>query len=186
MTLLTTKKAINDFKFILFIIALMWGLEIANLVFNHQINQLALVPRQVDRLFGIVGMHFLHWSIPHLLANTLPLVILGILVCIDGKVAKVTLSIMLLTGLLVWLFARNGTHAGASGLVLGYFGYLLSNAYFERSIKNIILAIITIVIYGGIVISLVDFRDTISFEGHIFGFIAGMVSAWFWRRKGKS
>lgn len=161
----------------------MWVLEIANLVLDHQINQLALVPRQIDRLFGILGMHFLHWSIPHLLANTLPLAILGVLVCIDGKAPKVTFSIMLLTGALVWLFARNGTHAGASGLVLGYFGYLLSSAYFERSIKNIILAIVTILIYGGIVISLLDFRDSISFEGHIFGFLAGIISAGVWRRK---
>lgn len=183
MTSISIHKAINDFKVVLFVIALMWGLEIANLVFDHQINQLALIPRHVDRLFGIIGMHFLHWSIPHLLANTLPLLVLGFFVCIDGKAGKVTLTIMLLTGILVWLFGRNGVHAGASGLVLGYFGYLLSSAYFERSIKNIILAIITVLIYGGIVISLVDFRDSISFEGHIFGFLAGIISAGMWRRK---
>ncbi len=181
----TTKKAINDFKFILFIVALMWGLEVANLVFNYQLNQFALIPRQPDRLFGIIGMHFLHWSIPHLIANTLPLVVLGFLICIDGKAPKVTFFIMLLTGILVWLFARNGVHAGASGLVLGYFGYLLSSAYFQRSIKNIILAVMTVLIYGGIVISLVDFRDSISFEGHIFGFLAGIISAGMWRRKVK-
>jgi len=164
-------------------IALMWVLEIVNLAFDHQLKQLALVPRRVDSLFGILGMHFLHWNIPHLLANTLPLAILGFLVCLNGKAWQVTLSIMLITGILVWLFARNGNHAGASGLVLGYWGYLLSNAFFERSFKNIALAIFTILIYGGIVVSLVNFRDGVSFEGHIFGFIAGIVSARIFRKK---
>lgn len=173
----------NDFKFILFICALMWGLEIANLILDHHINQLALIPRRVDGLFGILGMHFLHWNIPHLLSNTLPLVILGFLVCVNGKGRQVTFSIMLLTGCLVWLFARNGVHAGASGLVLGYWGYLLSSAFFERSLKNIALAIFTILVYGGISISLIDFRESISFEGHIFGLIAGIITAWFTHRK---
>jgi len=162
-------------------IALMWGLEIANMIFDHTLNHFALVPRQASKFFGILAMHFLHWNIPHLLSNTLPLVILGFLVCVNGKGKQVTLSIMLLTGLLVWLFARDGVHAGASGLVLGYWGYLLSSAFFERSFRNSLIAIVTFLIYGGIVISLLDFRDSTSFEGHIFGFIAGIFSAWFWR-----
>lgn len=186
MRLYASKKALNDYKVILFMIAVMWVLEIANMVFDHRLNYLALVPRQMDSLFGILGMHFLHWSIPHLISNSIPMAILGFLVCINGKGLQVTVSIMLLTGVLVWLFARNGVHAGASGLVLGYWGYLISCAFFERSLRNIVLAIFTIFIYGGIVLSLVDFRESVSFEGHLFGFLAGVVTAWLWRRKGKN
>lgn len=160
----------------------MWVLQIVNQVSNYSLQYLAIVPRQIDSLFGIFTMHFLHWSIPHLISNTLPLAILGCLVCIEGKAVKVTLSIMLLTGLLVWLFARAGSHAGASALVLGYWSYLVSCAFFNRSLKNIFLAIVTILIYGGILLSLVDLRATTSFEGHFFGFVAGILVAWFWRK----
>jgi len=159
----------------------MWVLEVVNIIFERNLNHLALVPREPNKFFGILAMHFLHWNIPHLLSNTLPLAILGFLVCVKGKAIQVSVSIMLLTGLSVWLFARDGVHAGASGLVLGYWGYLLSSAFFERSVRNILIAFITFVVYGGIIISLLDFRDSTSFEGHIFGFIAGVFSAWFWR-----
>jgi len=178
---LAKKNAANDFKLLLFIIAIMWGLEIVNMIFDHSLNHLALVPRQPSKFFGILAMHFLHWNIPHLLSNTLPLAILGFLVCVNGKAKQITVSIMLITGLSVWLFARDGVHAGASGLVLGYWGYLLSGAFFERSFRNILIAMVTFLVYGGVVISLLDFRDSTSFEGHIFGFMAGVFSAWFWR-----
>jgi len=93
---------------------------------------------------------------------------------------------MLLTGMLVWLFARSGGHAGASALVLGYWSYLISCAIFERSFKNILLAIVTIFIYGGLLLSLIDLRSSTSFEGHFFGFVAGIITAWFWRKEIKT
>jgi len=181
-----TRTAIRDCKLLAAAIALMWMLQIINLGSDYSLRDLAIVPRQIDSLFGIFTMHFLHWSIPHLLSNTLPLAILGCLVCIDGKAVRVTLTIMLSTGLLVWLFARAGGHAGASALVLGYWSYLISCAIFDRSFKNILLAIMTILIYGGLLISLIDIRASTSFEGHAFGFIAGIMTAWFWRKEIKT
>jgi len=161
----------------------MWLFEIINLVFDRNLNQFALVARQSKHLFGILAMHFLHWNMVHLFSNTLPLVILGFLVSLNGKARQVTFSIMLMTGSLVWLFGRDGIHAGASALVLGYWGYLLSNAIFERSFKSLLLAALTILIYGGIVISLIDFRESTSFEGHLFGFFVGVLNAWIWKNK---
>ncbi|TQV89293.1 rhomboid family intramembrane serine protease [Aliikangiella coralliicola] len=177
------RKTVNDYRILLFFTAFIWLLEIANLIFDHQLNQFALQPRQVSALPGIVTMHFLHWNLFHIISNSIPLLILGFFVCSVGKGIKVTISIMLISGALVWLFARNGLHAGASGLVMGYWGYLISNAVFDRSLKNIFFAILTIAFYGGIVFSLIDFREHVSFEGHIFGFLAGVMSAWIWRDK---
>jgi len=177
------KQAIRDFQFILFLVAFMWILEIINMVMNHSLNNFSIYPRIPEKLYGIVTMHFLHWNLAHIISNSLPLLFLGFLVSSLGKARQVTLLIAVLSGSLVWLFARNGTHAGASALVMGYWGYLISCAIFERSLKNILIAIITIVIYGGIVFSLIDFRATISFEGHLFGFISGIISAWIWHKK---
>ena len=180
------KKAIKDFQFILFLIAFMWIIEIINMVLNHGLNNFSIYPRNPEKLYGIVTMHFLHWNLAHIISNSLPLVFLGFLVSNLGKTKPVTLFIMLLSGLCVWLFARVGTHAGASALVMGYWGYLISCAIFERSLKSILIAIITIAIYGGIVFSLIDFRSSISFEGHLFGFLSGIVSAWIWHKKTRS
>ena len=177
-------RAIKDYKVLLFFVAVIWLIEIVNLYLGHSLNSFGLVPRQPERLFGIVTMHFLHGGLAHLIANTLPLLVLGFLVSATHRSLQVTATIAILTGCLVWLAARNGQHVGASGLVMGYFGYLVSCAFFDRSLKNIILMLLTIVLYGGLVFSLIDFRAWISFEGHIFGFASGIISARIWRKYG--
>jgi membrane associated rhomboid family serine protease len=170
----------EDYKIFFIYIVLLWGIEIVNLLLSHNLNQFALRPRETGNLYGIITMHFLHNGVGHLLSNTIPLLVLGFFVSSLNKLRSVTLLIMLLTGLLVWFFARDGLHAGASGLVMGYWGYLISNAYFNRSFKNIAIAVITLIIYSGAVFTLFDFRAGISFEGHIFGFISGVFCAWLW------
>ncbi len=174
------RKAMKDYKLLLIYIVLLWGIEIVNLLLSHGLNHYALRPREVGSLYGIITMHFLHNSIGHLLSNTIPLLVLGFFVSSLNKLPRVTFLIMLFTGSLVWIFARDGLHAGASGLVMGYWGYLISNAYFNRSFKNIAIAVITLIIYSGAVFTLFDFRSGISFEGHIFGFISGVFCAWLW------
>ncbi len=178
------REAIKDYRLFLFFIVLIWVVEIVNIFFTHDLNAFALRPREVDSLYGVISMHFLHNSLGHLLSNTIPLLILGFFVSVLNKMRQVTFLIMLLSGLLVWFFARDGLHAGASGLVMGYWGYLISNAFFYRSLKNISIAVITLLIYSGAILTLFDFRASISFEGHIFGFVSGVISAWlFMERK---
>ena len=176
-------QSIRDYKVLLFFIALLWIIELINLLIGHQLNQFALRPRDLSGVYGIFTVHFLHWDFAHLLSNSIPLAFLGFLVCATGRALVVTVTIMLSTGVAVWLFARNGLHAGASGLVMGYWGYLISNALFDRSLKNLFIGIITIALYGGIVFSLLDFRATTSFEGHLFGFAAGVAVAWGYSKR---
>lgn len=177
------RRTFSDYKLILVFIVLIWGVEMVNIALQHNLNEYALRPREVGSLYGVLSMHFLHNGLGHLLSNTIPLLILGFFVSALDKMRQVTFFIMLLSGLLVWVFARAGIHAGASGLVMGYWGYLISNAFFHRSFKNISIAIMTLLIYSGAVFTLLDFRASISFEGHLFGFIAGVVSAWIFSDK---
>lgn len=172
------RKSIIDYKLILLFIALIWGIEMVNLLLKHELNEFALHPRDVNSLYGVISMHFLHNGWGHLISNTIPLLVLGFFVSALNKMRQVTLLIMLLTGLLVWFFARDGVHVGASGLVMGYWGYLISNAFFHRSFKNITISVITLFIYGGAVLTLFNFQAGISFEAHIFGCISGIFSAW--------
>jgi len=95
-----------------------------------------------------------------------------------GRFWETTICITMLTGLLVWLFARDAHHVGASGLVFGYFGVILARAAIERSITSIFLGLVTIMFYGGLIWGILPMRSHVSFESHLFGLIAGVLIVW--------
>ena len=165
--------------------ALMWAIEAVDSVFlGSRLQSGGIQPRSVDGLDGIVWSPFLHLDFAHLIANTLPFLVLGGLIAIQGlgKWIKATLLIMVIGGLLTWIFASNANHIGASGVVLGYFGYLIGAAIFERRFALLIPAAIAVLLYGGIVVSFLP-RAGVSWEGHLFGAIAGLTAARIMRPK---
>ena len=170
----------------IFIIAL-WLIEVANLLMGHSLNNsLGLKPRSISGLIGIPLMPLLHGGIGHLAANTLPLGILGIigLVVAPQRFWQATLLIILLSGLAVWLLARGGTVVGASGLIFGWFGFLLGLGTIERSARALIGAAIVVIIYGGMIWGALPQENVrISWEAHLFGAVAGAAVAWFMRLK---
>ena len=89
-----------------------------------------------------------------------------------------TVSVTLLSGALVWLFAREAYHVGASGLVFGYFGAILARAVIERSISAVAIGIGTVMAYGGMIWGVLPLRSYVSFESHLFGLIAGILVVW--------
>lgn len=93
-----------------------------------------------------------------------------------------TVGITLLSGALVWLFARGTYHVGASGLIFGYFGALLARAVIERTIVSIVIAFVTVTLYGGLLWGVLPIRSYVSFEGHLFGLIAGIAIVWLDRK----
>lgn len=166
-------------------VALMWAIEAVDSVFlGSRLQSGGIQPRSVDGLDGIVWSPFLHLDFAHLIANTLPFLVLGGLIAIQGlgKWIKATLLIMVIGGLLTWIFASNANHIGASGVVLGYFGYLIGAAIFERRFALLIPAAIAVLLYGGIVVSFLP-RAGVSWEGHLFGAIAGLTAARIMRPK---
>ena len=101
-----------------------------------------------------------------------------------GFFLKATIQISLLGGLCVWIIgASNSYHIGASGVIFGYMGFLLSIGIFERSIKGIAIALIAGFLYGGILWGVLPSEPGISWEGHLFGFLAGIASAKFLAKK---
>ena len=118
------------------------------------------------------------------MSNTIPLIILGGLTITAGskRFWTTTVGITLLSGVLVWLFARGAYHVGASGLIFGYFGALLTRAVIERSILSIVIAFVTITLYGGLFWGILPIRSHVSFEGHLFGLIAGIAIVWLEQR----
>lgn len=168
-------------------VGLIWALELIDVfLLRGSLNALGIRPRSASGLWGILFAPFLHGGLPHLIANTVPLLMLGWLVMLRrlSDFFVVTALAMLIGGLGVWLFAQPNTiHLGASGLIFGYLGFLLLRGYFERSFTSILLAVVVGVLYGGALWGLLPSRPGISWEGHLFGFLGGAAAARVLTRK---
>ena len=91
-----------------------------------------------------------------------------------------SITIILLSGLLVWLFGRSSLHIGASGLIMGYWGYLLASAYAQPTFLNIIITVICLFYLSGLFNNLVPQNKKVSWEGHAFGFISGIMTSFLY------
>ncbi len=164
-----------------------WLLEIADaVIFGQSLNGLGVRPRTLDGLWGIVLAPFLHGNFAHLMANTIPFVVLGWFVMMQSMSHFwiVTVVTAVVSGLGMWLFGGNGSvHIGASGLIFGYFGFLLLRGYFERSASAILWAIVVVMLYGGMIWGVLPGRLGISWQAHLFGFIGGGLAAYLLARR---
>jgi len=113
------------------------------------------------------------------MANTIPFIVLGGLVALRGVGVFLELSLLvtLLGGAAVWLFGRPSFHVGASGLIFGYFGFIIARGWFHRSFGSLVIASITLILYGGILWGLLPTYTYVSWEGHLCGLLAGIIGA---------
>lgn len=145
---------------------------------------LGIRPRQPIGLLGVAFSPFIHRDIAHLTANTLPFLILGWFILVQGELGgnsgfyTITITILLIGGLGTWLFGRDAIHLGASGLIFGYIGFLLINGYQVQTLLTIGFAIIVFLMYGNQLWSMLPSsnENKVSWEGHLFGFVGGIVA----------
>lgn len=161
--------------------ALIWAVSLYGLYVDRNLAfDLALVPRRIDGLPGILTAPLVHGSFAHLAANTVPLLVLGGMVAVRGvaRYLTVTLAVTVLGGLGVWTLARrDAAHVGASGLIFGYFGFLVARGYYDRSPGAIAVSVVVAVVYGGMIAGVLPRDDQVSWEAHLFGLLAGGVCA---------
>lgn len=160
----------------------MWMIEILDtIVLDDRLESNGIRPRTLDGLDGIIWAPFLHGGFPHLISNSIPFVVLSGLALTGGLRRYVTASVLIIAigGVLVWLLAigSNENHIGASGWVFGLFGFLIAAAWFEKRPLSIIVALAALFIYGSTILFGFVPRPGLSWEGHLFGFIAGIVAA---------
>ncbi|WP_219908088.1 rhomboid family intramembrane serine protease [Enhygromyxa salina] len=164
-------------------LAALWGLEIVDtLVFHGLLDLFGIHPRSTFGLIGILASPLLHGDFYHLLSNTVGLLIFGTLVLLWGRkeFALVTASSVLIGGLGVWLIGETGTvHIGASGVIFGYFGYVLTRGWYERKLLSIIISVVIAFMFGSMLSGAIPGLAGcgISWEGHLFGLLGGVLVA---------
>jgi membrane associated rhomboid family serine protease len=164
------------------LLAAMWGVELVDWIGGRwlELDQFGIVPRRVSGLLGIPLAPLLHAGWSHLAANSLPFAILGLFVMGRGERTFWTVSagIVVLGGLAVWLLGRGqAVHVGASGLIFGYFGYLVALGVIERSMASILRALAVGLFYGSIIWGVLPNHRGVSWEGHLFGLLTGIAMA---------
>jgi membrane associated rhomboid family serine protease len=167
-------------------LALMWLLEAIDYVLGGWLDTFGIRALHLPDLPQVFSAPFLHGNFEHLMANTVPFAVLGFVAALrgPGKFLLMSLIVILVGGLGVWL--TGPTHSetlGASLLVFGYFGYILGRGFFERHLGDTLIAVAAFVVYGSILYGVLPTSAMISWQGHLFGLIGGLVASYVLRRR---
>jgi membrane associated rhomboid family serine protease len=176
----TSRPVINGAIFVAVMAALMWVVEIADQVADGRLDANGIAPRDFDGLDGIVWAPFLHGGFDHLIGNTIPFLVLGFAIAIGGlaRVATVTVIVAVVGGLGTWLIApANTIHIGASGIVFGFAAYLVARGIYSRRVAEIALGVAVLAVWGTTLLQGLVPEDGISWQGHLFGAIGGVLAA---------
>ncbi len=169
-------------------IAVLWAVYFTDLVLLIDLRQFGIIPRHVVGLGGIAAAPFLHVDSQHLIANSGALFVLLIVSLSYNRsmTLRALLIIMFFGGGMVWLFGKGGAvYIGASGSIFGLIGFLMCLGLFRREWKALIVSVLITFFYGGALYSLLMYIPGISWSGHVYGFLAGVLAAWWLRSAGR-
>jgi len=161
-------------------VGIAWGLEIVDAVLFGFLDNFGIQPRRVSGLIGIATAPFLHVGFTHLISNTIPFLVLGGGVLMGGRkiFLQSTIFIIAIGGMALWTLGPPATnHLGASLLIFGYLGFLLARGVFEKSGFWTAVSVAILVFYGGMLAGVLPGQPGISWQGHLFGFLAGVIAA---------
>lgn len=159
----------------------LWLVEVVDTVLGHRLDGYGVRPRTDDGLLGIVLAPLLHGGWGHLIGNSVPLLLLGFVILLSGlrRWLIVTAIVWVVGGAGTWLTgAPNSVHIGASGLVFGWFTYLIVVGFFARRVGQIVVGVLLFLAYGGLLWGVLPGQPGISWQGHLFGAVGGVVAAW--------
>lgn len=167
---------------VLALTALIWVVQLVNWILGGLLIPAGgIYSRSTGDLVNIFTAPFVHGDAAHIMANTVPLLVLGTLVAFSGlgRFLGASLIIVVVSGLGVWLVGPSDTATvGASGLIFGYFGYLVLRGIVERKSLDLALMIGVIILYGTLIFGVLPGQEGISWQAHLFGFIGGLGAAW--------
>lgn len=168
------------------VLGLIWVVQIVNWADQYRLSfDYGIRARDVASLPDIISSPFLHFSFSHIEGNSGPLFIFGFLAAYRGvrKFLWVTLLVMLTSGLGTWFTAPGGSvSAGASGVVFGYFGYLIVRGAFDRHRIDIVIGLVMALCFAYQFAVLLP-TEGVDWEGHVFGFVGGVLGGWLFRQR---
>jgi membrane associated rhomboid family serine protease len=170
----------------LLLLAGMWMLELLDQLSGNQLDQLGIHARDVDGMPEILTAPFLHAGWDHLISNSLPFVVLGFLVLLSGLARWLvsSLIIIVISGMTAWLLTpANTIILGASGLIFGWLTYLLARGLWSRRTAQVVIAVLVLLVYGGLIWGVFPGNAGISWQAHLGGAVAGVFAAWLLHRR---
>lgn len=180
MANLTGSERVSAARTVLGMVAAMWLLEILDTLTGHALDGFGIRPRATDGLFGVVVAPFLHFGFGHLLSNTVPFALLGLVIAVGGtlRVVAVTAVTAATSGLGIWLIApATSVTAGASGVVFGFAAYLVARGAVARNLLYVAVGAVVVAVFGTVLLTGLVPQVGISWQGHLFGALGGVLAA---------
>ena len=164
--------------------AILWIVHSISVLLNIDFSNLGLLPRNWPGIIGVITAPLIHANYSHLISNTFPLIISGwVIFFFYNKISQLLfIFIYVVTGITVWLFAREVYHIGASGIVYGFVSFLFFSGIFRKDNKSIALSLIITFLYGGMVWGILPGIKDVSWESHLFGALTGLIAAFIFRK----
>ncbi len=178
------KRLFKSFLYPVLFVLLLWIIHAVQAAADLSLFKLGILPRRLSGLTGILTAPLIHADFSHLVSNSPPLIVLGLGITYSYPTLskKLFASVYFFHGLLVWIFARQAFHIGASGLIYGFVSFLFFSGIIRRDNRSIALALIVTFLYGGLTWGVLPVKAEISWEAHLFGSITGIISAFIFRK----
>ena len=184
---LIEKKYLPSSLFIPFLFLLiMWAVKIIEYNFELSFAHFGVFPQSLSGLKGILLSPFIHKDFTHLINNSYPILILGgILFSIYRKIAlQLFMWLFFIAGFWLWIIGRPSFHIGASGIIYALASFLLVSGIVQKNPRLSAISMLVIFLYGSMIWGLLPTKEPISWEGHLAGFLAGILVAIFYRKEG--
>ena len=180
------RKNLTSLKFSAIILIIIWSVKIFEIVFDYDFTEYGVLPRKFNGLTGILFSPLIHSDVNHLLNNSLPVIILCLLIFnFYSQIAKkILIYLYFISGLWLWCIGRESFHIGASGLIYAMASFLFFSGILRKNSQLSAVALLVIFIYGGLFWGLFPIHKNVSWEGHLTGFIAGILVSFIFRKDG--
>ena len=180
------RKNLTSLKFSAIVLIIIWSVKIFEIVFDYDFTEYGVLPRKFNGLIGILFSPLIHSDVNHLLSNSLPVIILCLLIFnFYSQIAKkILIYLYFISGLWLWCIGRESFHIGASGLIYAMASFLFFSGILRKNSQLSAVALLVIFIYGGLFWGLFPIHKNVSWEGHLTGFVAGILVSFIFRKDG--
>lgn len=176
---------LNVVKWPLIFLLIIWTIHLSKVFLGLNFYGWGVYPRHVEGMMGILTSPLIHGDFSHLINNSIPFLVCGIFMLLFYRriAVKSFFLIYVLTGILVWLFARPSFHIGASGVVYGMVAFLFWNGVFRRSVRAIAISLVVFLLYSGMIMGVFPIRQGVSWESHLIGALVGVLVSYVYREE---